>query len=200
MIFQEHQKLDIKNLKIKWGPILESLNFKEEHKEKLAEYCEWHTLIESTDLFSTMQKPSTLNISLKILSKLDNLDKISFQSLPYNIISINNKCIDIHGILLKPIIINSIVGTFQYSIKEEKFYDDHYGLNTLNHHEDSILMEIVPKLNDIIKKCEKVFFYQVISEIRRAASEFQDSINPVIYVRSRFYEYNKKNSVTIDDL
>lgn len=61
----------------KWIPILLNLNIEERHLEKLAIYAERHSKLETERLHNISFTETTLPYALKVLSKIEDLDKVT---------------------------------------------------------------------------------------------------------------------------
>jgi len=75
----------MKDIIKKWYDMLEKLNFSQEYIEKIAKYAERHAILESTNSMTSggialteIKLPSTLPISLNVLSKIKDLSKVNF--------------------------------------------------------------------------------------------------------------------------
>jgi hypothetical protein len=60
----------------RWKPIIETLNVEERHVEKLATYAQQHSMLEIERLHNVSFTETTLPYALKVLSKIENLDKV----------------------------------------------------------------------------------------------------------------------------
>ena len=193
----------------KWIPIIEMFEFPKKHYVKIAEYCEYHFLIENEDHLSmfppeyrteTFDKPyedlfeSTLGQSLKVLSKID-LNKVEFTPSPAGVITNPTIKQTLEGPVLDANPETFTVGTYQLSIDVKPSDIVELGvlgidlLDEVNHKAIEIMVE---EINNLIEKNEKVIFYQVISKIAKTKAHDQ------VVVLSRYYI--PKHELTIDDL
>jgi len=187
----------------KWGPIIDTLNFKAENRAKACKYAELHALFEAeaaTTLYkypemrtSTIDNPpfteNLLPISLKVLEGIRDLSKIHFISQPVFMITRDGNP--------QP----ESVGAHQISIgiNHEDYMDisRKHGIDVLNTLESAIIHEMSARINQLIEEGNKIYIFLVIAGMRMI-SEGKEGMNPQVSIYGRWHI--ESPTISIEDL
>lgn len=180
----------------KWGPVIDTLNPKSRaDREKLCLYAHQHALIESENdsdgtpvspLFEPFGK-NLLPIALRIMSKVNDLSKVSLTPLPAFLLEKNGKTWQEN------------VKTFTMNVRIDKndLRDMQlmHGIDLIQETEHILTDEAANQLNDIIEKGSKIHMLLAAASIVVITEGPND---PKISLRSRFFI--EREGFTIEDL
>jgi hypothetical protein len=195
----KNKNWNVENIVKKWRPVIESLNFKESDIQKVCEYAELHALEESTDYmslpkvdtvdttFKLSADETLLPLSLRVLSKINDLSKVHFVDGPAFVIERNGK---VESETVKTYSIQSTVT--QDQIMQLKHL---HGIDVIDMVENELILLLVDKLNSEIEMGNDLYVYLVAQSIRIITVGTEP---PRIMMSTRFHA--EEPVVTMNDL